>query len=216
LIGMASLLEHDLGVSITGTQEQSCAVYGGITDYIWFPWGYPWGFPNKETFYGSSLRQELVRKEDYHELRKRFDIYFTMERYSSDVNSKWIEELKSVSGYQLHKRKCLLAYQFREALRKKEWSNITPVIDEYREIRTQLCQHYMCEPHIELKKIVSQFNATCFPLGGGGGSVLVYSSDPEILKKIREVLQVKFRYLEYDFLDKGHEFQNMEMFYGGI
>lgn len=208
IIGMASILENDLGVSITGTQEQSCAVYGGVMDYLWFPWG----VPGEENSYGTSIRQELIKKEDYSELRKRFDIYFTMERYSSDVNTKWIEALKTTNGFQLHRKKCLLAYKFREGIRNKNWESITPIIEEYREIRTQLSRHYMCDPHIELKNIVSKFNATCFPLGGGGGSVLVYSPEPEILKEIKGILEKKFRYLEYEFMDRGHEFFNLEEF----
>ena len=41
LTSLASRMEHDLGVSITGTQEQSNVVFGGVTDYVWFPWGIP-------------------------------------------------------------------------------------------------------------------------------------------------------------------------------
>ncbi len=39
LISIASRIEQSLGVSITGTQEQSNVIFGGITDYVWFPWG---------------------------------------------------------------------------------------------------------------------------------------------------------------------------------
>lgn len=41
LVALASRMEQDLGVSITGTQEQSNVVFGGVTDYVWFPWGLP-------------------------------------------------------------------------------------------------------------------------------------------------------------------------------
>ena len=41
LISMASRIEQSFGVSITGTQEQSNVMFGGVTDYVWFPWGKP-------------------------------------------------------------------------------------------------------------------------------------------------------------------------------
>ena len=41
LVALASRMEQDLGVSITGTQEQSNVLFGGVTDYVWFPWGIP-------------------------------------------------------------------------------------------------------------------------------------------------------------------------------
>ena len=61
IIGMASMLEEDLGVSITGTQEQSNAVFGGVRDYIWFPYG----IPSQDNFYGTSIRQEIMNQKDY-------------------------------------------------------------------------------------------------------------------------------------------------------
>ncbi len=39
LISMASRIEQSFGVSITGTQEQSNVIFGGVTDYVWFPLG---------------------------------------------------------------------------------------------------------------------------------------------------------------------------------
>ena len=37
LISMASRIEQGFGVSITGTQEQSNVIFGGVTDCVWFP-----------------------------------------------------------------------------------------------------------------------------------------------------------------------------------
>lgn len=42
LVALASRMEQDLGVSITGTREQSNVVFGGVTDHVWFPWGPSW------------------------------------------------------------------------------------------------------------------------------------------------------------------------------
>src|SRR3989338_7024013 len=208
LIGMASLVEEDLGVSLTGTQEQSCAIYGGVKDYIWFPWC----IPGKDNLYGTSVRQELLKEEEYKELRQHVDVYFTAERHSSDVNAKWIAALKTTNGYLLHKQKCELAYKFREALRNKDWKLIRAPIEEYRQIRTQLCSYYMSDAHNELNRIVNEHNAVCFPMGGGGGSVLVYAENPDDLKRLRSVLSQKFRYLEFDFIPYGHKFENCEGF----
>lgn len=210
LIGMASLIEEDLGVSITGTQEQSCAVYGGIRDYIWFPWGLP--LPGQQNLYGTSLQQELLNPSEYSELREHMDVYFTAERHSSDVNSKWVAELKTTNGYLLHKQKCNLAYEFREAIRTKNWKALGQPIEEYRKIRTQLCSYYMSDAHNELKSVIQQHNAVCFPMGGGGGSVLVYAENPQDLKELRPILCQKFRYLDFEFIPYGHAFQNTEHF----
>lgn len=208
IIGMAAVMENNLGVSITGTQEQSCAVYGGIRDYVWFPWG----IPGKGNFYGTSIQQKLLSKEDYPEIRKRMDIYFTVERHSSDVNAKWYEELLKMNGFKLHKQKCDLAYEFRQALKNKDWANLGKPIEAYRKIRTQLCSNYVSEMHKELMTIAEKYGCICFPLGAGGGSILVYSPDPENLKKVRAEAPNSFRYVDYDITEQGHVVENMELF----
>lgn len=208
IIGMAAMVEHDLGVSITGTQEQSAAVYGGVRDYVWFPWG----IPGKDNFYGSSINQEILSPKDYAEIRSRMDIYFTAERYSSDVNAKWHEELRKANGFTLHKKKCDIAYKFREALRNKQWHVITDAINEYRDIRERLCPNYMSEPHKRLQELAEKNNCTCFPLGAGGGSILVYSPNPESLAVMRQKAMDEFKYVEYDISEKGHIFENTEPF----
>jgi len=208
IIGMAAVMENNLGVSITGTQEQSCAVYGGIRDFVWFPWG----IPGQGNFYGTSIQQELIKPADYAEVRKRMDIYFTVERHSSDVNAKWYEELKKVTGFKLHKQKCMLAYEFRESLRKKDWNNLGKPIEAYRKIRTQLCSNYMSEMHKEFMHLAEQQGCICFPLGAGGGSILAYSENPENLIKLRKVLPSTFRYIDYTISEKGHIIENLELF----
>lgn len=72
LIAMASRIEQDFGVSLTGTQEQSNVLFGGVTDYVWFPWGIP-GRPG--TGYGSSMRFELITPHDYSKLEERMAIF---------------------------------------------------------------------------------------------------------------------------------------------
>lgn len=206
IIGMASMTEEDLGVSITGTQEQSCVLYGGIKDYIWFPWG----IPGKDNFYGTSIRQDLLHKEDFEELHKRIDVYFCLQRFSADVNAKWKQEMQSRTGFHLHQKKCELAYQFREALRNKQWKEIAHPIEEYRKIRTQLCTDYMSEASQELFEIAKKHNAVIFPLGGGGGSVMVYSHEPHNLENIRKEVGKKFKRIEYKFEEQGHVFEHCE------
>lgn len=208
IIGMASMIEHDLGVSITGTQEQSAAVFGGIRDYLWFPWG----VPGEENFYGTSLRQELLTPADYPDIRSRMDIYFTQERFSADTNAKWHDELRKVNGFKLHKKKCELAYNFREAVRNKHWHAMVDAINEYRNIRVQLCASYMVESHKKLQAMAERHHCTTFPLGAGGGSVLVFSPNPESLAKMRSEAMEEFNYVDYEIMANGHVFQNIEAF----
>jgi len=208
LVGLASVMEHDLEVSITGTQEQSNVVFGGVVDYIWFPWG----IPGEGSFYGTSIRQEILKEADYQALKDRLDLYFLMERFSGDVNSVWHQKLKKVQGFKLHRKKIDLAYDYKEALRTKSWEAAVEPIRQYREIRTQLCENYMSKPAWEIEEICQKYDAASFPVGGGGGSSLVYSPDPKILTLIRNILKDDFKLIDYQILPYGHKVENLEGF----
>jgi len=208
IIGMASMIEEDFGVSLTGTQEQSCAVYGGVKDYIWFPYG----IPGKENFYGASIRQTLLKKESYNELRKRMDVYFCLERFSSDVNAEWVKKLMSIEGFKLQKRLMDLAYEYREAIRNNDWDKIAEPIEEYREIREKLCEDYMSPSAHQINEVCKRRDSVCFPLGGGGGSVMVYSANPDNLSNVRKELEGKFKLINYNISEEGHLFRNCDRF----
>jgi len=207
LISMASRIEQDLGVSITGTQEQSNVVFGGVIDYIWFPWGIP-GRP--ETSYGESLRFELIPPQDYRELEQRMAIFHSGHtRPSIDVNSIWRSALSTLGGYRLHMKKPEIAYQFREGLRLRKWGQVLETIRRYREIRTTLCPDYMNGA----KEILGRAEAkgcTAFPLGaGGGGGILVFSIEPESLQVLREDLCNIYREIPFRIKARGHEVVNL-------
>ena len=92
LVSVASTLEHDLGVSITGTQEQANVLYGGIMDYAWFPWG----IPGHEGGFGASTRTVLVEPEHYGDCEARMTIFHSgRRRASSDVNAVWTRALST-------------------------------------------------------------------------------------------------------------------------
>lgn len=207
LIALASRMEQDLGVSITGTQEQSNVLFGGVTDYVWFPWGIP-GKP--ETGYGWSLRSELIPPRDYGLLERRMVIFHTGHRRSStDVNSVWRDALMSAEGYQLHARKPEIAYRFREGLRLHNWDQVLDAIREYREIRTALCGQYLTSAEDILARAEAK-GCTAFPLGaGGGGGVLVFAADPEALKILRKDLAVAYQEIPFHIKAKGHELFNL-------
>ncbi len=165
LISMASRMEQDLGVSVTGTQEQSNVIFGGVTDYVWFPWGIP-NAPN--TGYGQSIRTELIPPDNYHLLKQRIMILHTGRiRHSTDVNYVWREALKTLNGYQLHKRKLEIAYQFREGLRLCKWKHVYDSIQTYRKIRTTLCSDYMlgAEDITKIAESLKRWVVHPFPLG---------------------------------------------------
>lgn len=207
LISMASRMEQDLGVSITGTQEQSNVIFGGVTDYVWFPWGIP-GQP--EAGYGASLRSELIPPEDYKELKQRMAIYHTgRTRLSTDVNSVWIDALSRPEGYKLHAKKPEIAYQFREGLRLRDWSQVLESIQAYREVRIALCHDYM-EGSTEILGRAEAKGCTAFPLGaGGGGGVLVFSAEPESLQALQEDLRNIYREIPFRIKARGHELINL-------
>lgn len=206
LISMASRMEQDLGVSLVGTQEQSNVLFGGVVDYVWFPWGFPY---QSGTGYGDSLRSELIPPKDYAALESRVAIFHSGKtRQSADVNAAWRKALTTPEGFALHRKKPQLAYQFREALRLRDWKQAADAIRLYREIRITLCSSYM-EGSEDIAETARCTNCEAFPLGaGGGGAVLVFASDPKSLEAARENLKVKYAEIPFKIKPKGHELIN--------
>ena len=209
VISLASRMEQDLGVSITGTQEQSNVVFGGVKDYVWFPWGIP-GQP--QTGFGESIRTELISPEDYGELERRMAIFHTgRTRLSTDVNTVWRKALRTPEGFKRHAQKLELAYLFREGLRLHKWDQIANSVLKYRKIRTTISSDYMkgsegITERAEAKGCVS------FPLGaGGGGGVMVFSPDPDSLQALREDLQNIYREISFKLKKRGHEVINLPL-----
>ncbi|MDI6644151.1 MAG: GHMP kinase [Methanobacteriaceae archaeon] len=209
LISLASRIEQDMGVSITGTQEQSNVMYGGVTDYVWFPWGKP-GIA--DSGYGQSLRYELLPPEDYTLLEKRMAIFHTGKpRFSSEVNLAWRKALLTDEGYKLHSQKMEVAYQYREALRLKKWDHLLASIEKYRKIRTKLCSEYM-EGSWDLLERAKSYKSTAFPLGaGGGGGVLLFSPKAESIEKLQEELKNIYQEIPFNIRSRGHELKDMPL-----
>lgn len=207
LISLASRIEQDLGVSITGTQEQSNVIFGGVTDYIWFPWGIP-GKP--DTGYGESVRFELIPQDDYPLLEERMTIFHSgRTRASTDVNSVWRIALSTPEGYKLHRSNLEVAYQFREALRLHRWEEASESVSKYREVRTALCPAYM-EGATELLELAEAKGCTVFPLGaGGGGGVLVFSAVPDSLQALRQEIRNVYQEIPVRIKPRGHELINL-------
>lgn len=206
LISMASRMEQDLGVSLVGTQEQSNVLFGGVTDYIWFPWGIP-NQPN--TNYGESIRTELIPPNDYPELESRMAIFHTGKtRQSAEVNLAWRNALTTSEGFALHKKKPQIAYEFREALRLRNWKQAVESIRKYREIRISLSANYMNGTE-EMLKVAKAAACEIFPLGaGGGGAVLVFADKPSYLEEFRQNINVKYDDIPFKIKSKGHELIN--------
>jgi D-glycero-alpha-D-manno-heptose-7-phosphate kinase len=209
LVSMASRIEQDFSVSITGTQEQSNVLFGGVRDYIWFPWGIP-GISN--TGFGTSIRAELMLQGNYPELEKRMAIFHSgIERASTDVNSVWIKELSKPDGFRLLKVKLDIAYRFREGLRLCKWSDVCQSIKEYQEVRTSLCPEYM-RGAIEMQNLARITGCVVFPLGaGGGGGILVFGANPESLSVLRKELAEVYREIPFKIRSCGHEIINLPL-----
>lgn len=206
LISMASRMEQDLGVSLVGTQEQSNVLYGGVTDYVWFPWGIPY---QPQTGYGDSMRTEIIPPKDYAELEGRVAIFHSGKtRQSADVNAAWRKALSTPEGFALHRKKPQLAYEFREALRLRDWKQAADAIKKYREIRITLCNSYL-EGAEEIAEAAKAANCEAFPLGaGGGGAVLVFAAEPSSLEAARRSLKDKYAEIPFKIKSKGHELIN--------
>ena len=207
LIATASLIEQDMGVSITGTQEQANVIYGGVTDYVWFPWG----IPGSQGGFGTSIRRTLLTESDYPTLAARIRIYHSgRERASTDVNTVWRERLSDQEGYDLHLTQLRTAYEFREGLRLKDWLRVCLSIRQYRSVRVKLCADYMTSQCWDIQGQCENYDAESFPLGaGGGGAILICSPFPERLLALDEVLSPVYRRIPFNLRSRGHEFENI-------
>jgi D-glycero-alpha-D-manno-heptose-7-phosphate kinase len=207
IVGMASRMETELGVSLTGTQEQSNVAFGGVVDYVWFPWGKP-GEPG--TGYGSSVRTTLVDTTDYHEVESRMSILHTgRERASSLTNAAWVEALSDTAGQMQLERKVESAYRYREGLRLRDWASVTTAIEDYRDARTTLCEDYMTGA-AEMHRAARDSGGAVFPLGaGGGGGVLIFHEDPQQLARLTATLRDSFREIPVRLRGTGHDFENL-------
>jgi galactokinase/mevalonate kinase-like predicted kinase len=209
LISLASRIEQGFGVSITGTQEQSNVIFGGVTDYVWFPWGKP---GQSSTGYGESLRFELIPPQDYELLEGRMAIFHSGHpRLSTEVNLTWKKALLTEIGYKLHYNKMKVAYEYREGLRLQKWRYVLESIEKYRQIRTKLCEGYM-ESSWDILERAKNYNSSVFPLGaGGGGGILLFSPEPESLEKLREDLNGIYNEIPFKIRNKGHEIDNVAL-----
>jgi len=209
LISLASRIEQGFGVSLTGTQEQSNVIFGGVRDYVWFPWGIP---GNPDTGYGESIRYELIKPEDFHLLEDRMAIFHSGHpRQSSEVNVIWRNALQTREGYKLHSQKMKIAYEFSEGLRLHKWDRVIESIDKYRKIRVNLCEEYM-GGSVDLLERSMECNCTAFPLGaGGGGAVFLFSPDPESMEDLRDNLKGNYNEIPFKIRSKGHEIINVDL-----
>lgn len=207
LISMASRIEQDFDISITGTQEQSNTMFGGVCDYVWFPWGLP---GKDETGYGTSIRTELVSSTYYDELEKRLAIFHSgITRASTNVNTIWRNALSQKEGYRLHKLKLDIAYRFREGLRLRQWTDVFDSIKEYVEIRISLCSAYM-DGATEIQGFANDKGCIAFPLGaGGGGGVFIFGPDPQSLSDLRKEIGDVYREIPFKLKEHGHEIINI-------
>jgi galactokinase/mevalonate kinase-like predicted kinase len=207
LVAMASMIEQDMGVSITGTQEQSNVVFGGVTDYVWFPWG----IPGHEGGYGSSIRRTLLPESDYDSLSNRIRIYHSgTKRASTDVNEVFRKRLTETKGFELHSRKLKLAYDYREGIRKRDWDRVCHSIREYAKTRIELCPDYMTAECWDIQGQCENLGAESFPLGaGGGGAILIFSPEPERLNELDEILSPVYRRIRVNLKPNGHSFENV-------
>jgi len=206
LVTLASRLENDLGNSLTGTQEQSNVVWGGVRDYVWLPWGMP-GEPRQGL--GTSLQYELLGPEGYEDVNAHMMIVHTGKtRFSATVNQEWADTLRRDDAVPALTRLPGWTYEYREGLRTGDWARVCESLSGFREIREGLVPAYMAGAEA-LADFVRVAGGESFPLGaGGGGSCLVVAADAAVLAAVRAGLPSSLREIEFDLLERGHRFEH--------
>ncbi len=206
IVGLASRLEQDLGTSLTGTQEQSNVVWGGVVDYLWLPWGMP-GEPRQGL--GTSVRYELATPDRYESLAERIALFHTGKtRFSSTVNETWCGMLRDEESFPRLTELPAHAYEYREGLRLGDWARVLEGIRGFRQVRVDLVPPYMAGAEV-LAESAADLGAEAFPLGaGGGGSVLVFAPDPAVLETLRANVAGTYEEIPFRLMPKGHEFRN--------
>ena len=206
IVALASRLEQDLGTSLTGTQEQSNVVWGGVVDYVWLPWGIP-GQPRQGL--GTSVRYELVPPDEYQALEERMAVFHTGKtRFSSTVNQTWCGMLRDEESFPRLTELPGYAYEYREGLRLGDWERVLESIRGFRQVRVDLVPPYMAGAEA-LGEHAAALGAEAFPMGaGGGGSVLVFAPDREVLDTLRPKLTGMCDEIPFRLMPKGHEFVN--------
>lgn len=206
IVTLASRLENDLGTSLTGTQEQSNVVWGGVRDYLWLPWGRP-GEPRQGL--GTSIQQVLVGPDAYSEVEAHMMIVHTGKtRFSSTVNAQWVALLRNETAFERLSELPGWGYEYREGLRTLDWRRVKESLAEFKRIRAGLVPSYMAGAEA-LAARASELGAEAFPLGaGGGGSCLVVAHDPKALGDLRDELPDGLREIPFRLLERGHHFEH--------
>ncbi|MCX5748653.1 MAG: GHMP kinase [Candidatus Saganbacteria bacterium] len=207
-VSLASVYENDLGVSLTGTQEQWNVVRGGIADHVWFPFGRP----GLGTGYGDAVVRTLLQPAQYGDVRPHMALIHSGRMHASKaVNREWLRKIKTAAGYRDYAGLLPLAYDFAEAVRTRDWGKASELIEKYRAIRTTLCREYMSGSEW-LYEIASRNKTVIFPLGAGGGGVcLNFGETPGAVEStVAEVRAIDpGRIIDFDLREKGHILENV-------
>ena len=100
------------------------------------------------------------------------------------------------------------AYEYREGLRLGDWERVLESIRGFRQVRVDLVPPYMAGAEA-LGEHAAALGAEAFPMGaGGGGSVLVFAPDREVLDTLRPKLTGMWDEIPFRLMSKGHEFVN--------
>ncbi len=213
IIGMSSEIENSFGVSITGTQDQASVLYGGVSDYIWFPWGIINSSKNTSSYgYGSSIKTRLVEPCDFKDLESRIALFPIKRKAKRANNTKvWMKRLRDENGFKIQKKLCEIAYSYREGIRQRDWKEVKNAIRDYGKIRESLCRDYMTGEYEMIRKICSEHNAAIFPLGSGGGSVTIFCNEPYELTSVIKRLskEIECSPMAFKIQPRGHEISNI-------
>ena len=206
IVALAARLENDLGNSLTGTQEQSNVVWGGVRDYVWLPWGMPGG---SRQGLGTSVQFEIASPADYEHITEHVMIVHTGKtRFSSTVNREWVQTLASDEAFPALLGLPGWAYEYREGIRTGDWPRVVESLRGFKAIRETLVPSYMAGAG-ELGALAAGAGAESFPLGaGGGGSCMVASADPGALERGRQALPGELREIDFRLLPRGHDFEH--------
>jgi D-glycero-alpha-D-manno-heptose-7-phosphate kinase len=163
IVLLAQRIENDLGLSLTGLQDQAAAAYGGVNRWIWH--------------YSRSSkpfsRHPLVSQNCLASLEEHIVVAFTgVEHDSSDINRLWLEDFLQGGDRHIWYEILSLTDEFASAISVGDWRKAATLLSRENDLRVSITPGMVPDyTHHLLEEAKSLACGARFSGAGGGGCV---------------------------------------------